>query len=73
MFFALLSALSLDPKKIDEFFVAIRRLLWGTFETIVLALAMAAVIVIAWRHIPRERKPPANQTRSGGEATPPSS
>lgn len=44
---------ALPPKnRIEDYFGRLRALLWGVFEVLLLVLAMVAVIVFAWRHVP---------------------
>ncbi|SPF55064.1 hypothetical protein SBA4_6880005 [Candidatus Sulfopaludibacter sp. SbA4] len=38
--------------EIDDFFGRLRALLWGAFEVLLLILAMVAVALFAWSHIP---------------------
>jgi hypothetical protein len=37
----------------EDFFKRLRVILWGIFEVLLLLLAIAAIVVLAWQHIPR--------------------
>ena len=41
-----------SKNRIEDYFGRLRALLWGVFEVLLLVLAMAAVVVFAWTHIP---------------------
>ena len=47
-----LNVRSPSRNRIEDYFGRLRALLWGLFEILLLALAMAAVIAYAWSHIP---------------------